>query len=156
MNLLYVLQTIYHIFQVLKTFAELLFLIIGVGLQVCVILPSQLPVTTDNLNWTPITVGIALSVIFAAWYLPFWGARNWYSGTRRTQRRVAPPPPPERDESEDLDSAGSSRMRSTEKVCPHHLPDSQRMCRTPMALERRTNASQPFVLNDSCSDQCLL
>ncbi|BDA41316.1 Amino-acid permease BAT1 [Coccomyxa sp. Obi] len=90
---------------------------------VCVILPSQLPVTTDNLNWTPITVGIALAVIFAAWYLPVWGARNWYSGTRRTKRRVAPPPPPERDESEDLDSAGSSRMRN-EKVLPVIIEES--------------------------------
>lgn len=106
----------------------------AVGVQVCVILPSQLPVTTDNLNWTPITVGIALVVIFAAWYLPYWGARHWYSGTRRTKRRVAAPPPPERDESEDLDSAGSSRIHN-EKVCPSHQPGSQTMSWTSVAPE---------------------
>jgi len=62
------------------------------GCQVCVILPGQLPVTTDNLNWTPITVGIALTVIFGAWYFPKWGASNWYKGKSHTlpeRRRIA-------------------------------------------------------------------
>jgi hypothetical protein len=100
--------------------------------QVCVILPGGLPVTSQNLNWTPITVAIALTVILAAWFLPWIGARNWYKGKRRSQpgsrRRAAEPrpqrpPQPERNEAEDLDSAGSSRVRA-DKILPVILEES--------------------------------
>ena len=47
-------------------------------------LPRELPVTWENLNWTPVTVGVALAVMLAAWYLPACGVRLWYHGKAHT------------------------------------------------------------------------
>lgn len=62
--------------------------------------------------------------------MPWWGARNWYTGKRHTQpeRRRVPPRPqqPERDEAEDLDSAGSSRVRA-DKILPVILEEGSHL-----------------------------
>ena len=47
-------------------------------------MPTALPVTTANLNWTPVTVGAVLVVVLSAWWLPGWGARHWYLGKAHT------------------------------------------------------------------------
>ena len=52
--------------------------------QVVFALPRQLPVTWLNLNWTPVTVGVALIVMLGAWFLPFCGVRHWYHGKAHT------------------------------------------------------------------------
>jgi hypothetical protein len=52
--------------------------------QVVFALPRELPVTWENLNWTPVTVGVALLVMLAAWYMPACGVRHWYHGKAHT------------------------------------------------------------------------
>ena len=52
--------------------------------QVVFALPRQLPVTWLNLNWTPVTVGVALCVMVGAWFLPLCGVRHWYHGKAHT------------------------------------------------------------------------
>lgn len=53
-------------------------------LQALFLLPASYPVTTVNLNWTPITVGIVLILVLVAWFLPKYGARHWYRGKAHT------------------------------------------------------------------------
>ena len=58
--------------------------------QVVFALPRQLPVTWLNLNWTPVTVGVALAVMLGAWFLPFCGVRHWYHGKAHTVEDTTP------------------------------------------------------------------
>ena len=48
-------------------------------LQIVMLLPTQLPVDPNNMNYTCVTVGAVMILVMSAWYLPFWGARNWVS-----------------------------------------------------------------------------
>ena len=48
-------------------------------------LPTVYPVSWLNLNWTPVTVGVVLFVVLFSWYLPGWGARQWYLGKGHTK-----------------------------------------------------------------------
>lgn len=48
-------------------------------LQIVMLLPTQLPVDPNNMNYTCVTVGAVMILVMGAWYLPFWGARNWVS-----------------------------------------------------------------------------
>ena len=62
--------------------------------QVAFTLPTVLPVSSSNLNWTPVTVGVAMSVVLGAWFFPKWGARTWYHGKAHTleeETRVVSP-----------------------------------------------------------------
>ena len=52
--------------------------------QACFLLPMSYPVTDANLNWTPVTVGIVMSAVLLAWYLPKYGAATWYRGKSHT------------------------------------------------------------------------
>ena len=52
--------------------------------QVAFTLPTTLPVNSSNLNWTPVTVGVAMTVVLCAWFMPRWGARHWYHGKAHT------------------------------------------------------------------------
>jgi hypothetical protein len=48
-------------------------------LQIVMLLPTQLPVDPNNMNYTCVTVGAVMILVMGAWYLPFWGAKNWVS-----------------------------------------------------------------------------
>ena len=48
-------------------------------LQIVMLLPTQLPVDPNNMNYTCVTVGAVMILVIAAWYLPFWGAKHWVS-----------------------------------------------------------------------------
>lgn len=54
------------------------------GSQAAFIVPNMYPVTSTNLNWTPVTVGIVLAVVLGAWFLPGCGAAHWYQGKSHT------------------------------------------------------------------------
>ncbi len=43
------------------------------------LLPTQLPVDPNNMNYTCVTVGAVMILVMGAWYLPYWGAKNWVS-----------------------------------------------------------------------------
>ena len=38
------------------------------------------PVLASNFNWTPVMIGIVAVGVPLVWYLPKYGARNWYHG----------------------------------------------------------------------------
>ena len=50
-------------------------------LQIVMLLPTELPVNPNNMNYTCVTVGAVMMLVMGAWYLPFWGAKNWVSLT---------------------------------------------------------------------------
>ena len=47
-------------------------------------MPTTYPVSSTNLNWTPVTVGIVLAVVLGAWFAPGCGAARWYQGKSHT------------------------------------------------------------------------
>ncbi|KAK9902713.1 hypothetical protein WJX75_003543 [Coccomyxa subellipsoidea] len=44
------------------------------------IIPCSYPVSFSIFNWTPVTVGAALLLVLAAWFVPRCGASHWYHG----------------------------------------------------------------------------
>ena len=50
-------------------------------MQIVMLLPTQLPVDPNNMNYTCVTVGAVMILVVAAWYIPYWGAKNWVSRT---------------------------------------------------------------------------
>ena len=46
-------------------------------MQIVMLLPTQLPVDSNNMNYTCVTVGAVMILVMGAWYLPYWGAKNW-------------------------------------------------------------------------------
>ena len=46
-------------------------------MQIVMLLPTQLPVDSNNMNYTCVTVGAVMIIVMGAWYLPYWGAKNW-------------------------------------------------------------------------------
>lgn len=70
-------------------------------MQIIMLLPTQLPVDSSNMNYTCVTVGAVMILVMGAWYLPYWGAKNWVcphiiSAAQRTSDRkpvdIATPP----------------------------------------------------------------
>jgi hypothetical protein len=55
-----------------------------VPLQVSFIIPCSYPVSFSNFNWTPVTVGAALLLVLAAWFVPRCGPSHWYHGKAST------------------------------------------------------------------------
>ena len=55
-------------------------------MQVCCLIPTQLPVSILNLNWAPIMGGSVIGLALAAWFFPLYGARTWYKGKAHTLR----------------------------------------------------------------------
>ncbi len=60
-------------------------------------LPNLYPVTSANLNYAPVAVGIVLIGALIFFYIPYIGAYRWYRGERHTVedytvRRAALPP----------------------------------------------------------------
>ena len=51
-----------------------------VASQVGFCLPAVTPVLASNFNWTPVMIGIVAVGVPLVWYLPRFGARNWYHG----------------------------------------------------------------------------
>ena len=49
-------------------------------------IPTSFPVVLENLNWTPITLGITLLAVLVGWFLPRYGAALWYRGKMDTLR----------------------------------------------------------------------
>ena len=47
-------------------------------------LPTALPLTWQNVNWTPISIAALMLIVLTAWYLPVHGARHWYHGKSHT------------------------------------------------------------------------
>lgn len=52
--------------------------------QVAFILPTVYPISSDNFNWTCVTVGAVIIGVLGAWFAPKIGARNWYTGKSHT------------------------------------------------------------------------
>lgn len=52
--------------------------------QVVFVLPNLYPVTSDNLNYAPVAVGIVLVGALLFFYFPYIGAYRWYRGERHT------------------------------------------------------------------------
>ncbi len=52
--------------------------------QIAFALPTAYPITPLDLNWTPVTVGVAMSIVLFVWFLPAVGARHWYHGKAHT------------------------------------------------------------------------
>ena len=52
----------------------------AVAAQVGFCLPAVTPVLASNFNWTPVMIGIVAVGVPLVWYLPKFGARNWYHG----------------------------------------------------------------------------
>ncbi|CAL5222699.1 g5101 [Coccomyxa viridis] len=59
---------------------------------IVMLLPTQLPVDPNNMNYTCVTVGAVMILVIAAWYLPFWGAKHWYIPKRHLQQAALPKP----------------------------------------------------------------
>ena len=51
-------------------------------MQVAFAIPSSLPVTKHNLNWTGPGLLFLLASLLVWWWLPRVGARHWYKGCR--------------------------------------------------------------------------
>lgn len=47
-------------------------------------LPTVYPVNVTTLNWTPVVLGLVLTLVLVAWYVPRCGARHWYHGKAHT------------------------------------------------------------------------
>ncbi|BDA41309.1 Amino-acid permease BAT1 [Coccomyxa sp. Obi] len=74
----------------LQPFLNILALLWIVFIAVCLSLPTELPVTSHNLNWAPISLGLVMVGVLIAWYLPTIGARHWFRGKNHIQRPAAP------------------------------------------------------------------
>ena len=48
------------------------------------VLPQLYPVNANTLNYAPICIGIITIISLGAWFLPVWGARNWFQGPIKT------------------------------------------------------------------------
>jgi hypothetical protein len=56
----------------------------AVRLQVVFVLPGLYPVTSMNLNYAPVAVGIVLFGALIFFFFPYIGAYRWYRGERHT------------------------------------------------------------------------
>jgi hypothetical protein len=52
--------------------------------QASFIMPTSYPIVLDNLNWTPITLGVTLLAVLVGWFMPRYGAAMWYHGKSHT------------------------------------------------------------------------
>ncbi|CAL8461965.1 g1496 [Coccomyxa elongata] len=77
----------------LQPFLNILALLWIALIVACLSMPTKLPVTFRDLNWTPISLGLVILAVLISWSLPGIGARHWFRGKNHTLRPAAPGAP---------------------------------------------------------------